>query len=144
MCEAAPGSKSVGTPAIRNLNTPGVRAFRPAKVRLAHTHHEAFDLYCNLDSNDDDYDCMLTDMKPITGAPTSIGSRAIIRACTMCGTIEKSGKRSCCVRGGDWFRKCGNPGDPKFKHTWSEGIQACESTFALVRFEMLTDGTLYS
>ena len=46
-------------------------------------------------------------------------------ACSKCGTIKKSGELSCCVRGGDWFKNCGNPGDKKFDHTWSEGIQAC-------------------
>ena len=45
--------------------------------------------------------------------------------CSKCGTIKKSGQRSCCVRGGDWFKKCGNPGDLRFEHTWFEGIEAC-------------------
>ena len=45
--------------------------------------------------------------------------------CANCGTIKKTGQPSCCVRGGDWFKKCGNAGDSKFDHTWNEGIQAC-------------------
>ena len=47
-------------------------------------------------------------------------------ACPKCGTIKNSGQRSCCVRGGTWFKKCGNPGEAKFDHTWFDGIQACK------------------
>ena len=46
-------------------------------------------------------------------------------ACPKCSTIKKSGKLSCCARGGAWFKKCGDLGDKKFDHTWAEGIQAC-------------------
>ena len=46
--------------------------------------------------------------------------------CAKCGYIRKSGKLSCCAHGGDWFKNCGNAGDTKFEHTWSEGIQACK------------------
>jgi len=46
------------------------------------------------------------------------------KVCPKCGTL-KSGKRSCCFRGGAWFKKCGDTGDSKFEHTWFEGIQAC-------------------
>ena len=44
----------------------------------------------------------------------------------MCGTTKKSGKLSCCARGGAWFKNCGDAGDMKFDHTWVEGIQACK------------------
>ena len=50
--------------------------------------------------------------------------------CPKCGTLKKSGKVSCCAPGGAWFNKCGNDGDPKFDHTWSEGAKACESTYS--------------
>ena len=46
--------------------------------------------------------------------------------CSKCGTFAKSGKPSCCARGGAWFNKCGDPGDSNFDHTWFEGIQACK------------------
>ena len=46
--------------------------------------------------------------------------------CDECGTIKKSGKRSCCARGGAWFKNCGDVGGTKFDHTWVEGIQACQ------------------
>ena len=46
----------------------------------------------------------------------------------MCATLKKSGKRSCCGPGGAWFKNCGNPGDPKFGHTWFEGLEACKGT----------------
>ena len=46
--------------------------------------------------------------------------------CAKCGTIKQSGKRSCCARGGAWFKNCGNAGDKQFGHTWAEGIQTCQ------------------
>ena len=46
--------------------------------------------------------------------------------CLKCGVAKKSGKRSCCVRGGAWFKYCGEAGDGQFAHTWAEGIQACK------------------
>ena len=50
---------------------------------------------------------------------------AVSRAnwCSKCGVIKNSGKRSCCARGGAWFKNCG---DKQFDYTWAEGIQACE------------------
>ena len=47
--------------------------------------------------------------------------------CPKCSTVKKSGMRSCCARGGGWFKNCGDVGDTKFDHTWAEGIQACKS-----------------
>ena len=47
--------------------------------------------------------------------------------CRKCGSIAKSGKISCCGRGGSWFRKCGSAGHPNLDHTWYEGIQACKA-----------------
>merc|ERR1719201_3088543 len=51
-------------------------------------------------------------------ATTTIGS-----VCPTCGTIGKSGKSSCCGRGGSWFRNCGSVENAKLVHTWYEGIQ---------------------
>ena len=48
------------------------------------------------------------------------------KGCVRCGTIKKSGKHSCCARGGAWFKECGDAGDTKFDHTWAEGVQACK------------------
>ena len=47
--------------------------------------------------------------------------------CPKCGTIGKSGKSSCCGRGGSWYRNCGNAGNEKAGHTWYEGVQACNT-----------------
>ena len=47
--------------------------------------------------------------------------------CLTCGTMKKSGKLSCCGRGGSWFGSCGVAGNTKLQHTWHEGIQACET-----------------
>ena len=48
-----------------------------------------------------------------------------IPVCSKCGIIKRSGKSSCCSRGGSWFGKCGSAGDSNHEHTWSEGILAC-------------------
>ena len=47
--------------------------------------------------------------------------------CLKCGIIKKSGKTSCCGRGGSWFRNCGGAGVSKLRHTWYEGIQTCKT-----------------
>ena len=47
--------------------------------------------------------------------------------CHKCGTIEKSGRNSCCGRGGSWFKNCRSAGDAKLRHTWYEGIQVCST-----------------
>ena len=52
----------------------------------------------------------------------------IIRStCPKCGIIEKSGRSSCCGRGGSWFGHCGGAGNTQFLYTWQEGIQLCKS-----------------
>ena len=50
-----------------------------------------------------------------------------VSVCPKCGTIAKSGKMSCCGRGGSWFKTCGGVGNTKLQHTWHEGIQACKT-----------------
>merc|ERR1712032_833458 len=51
----------------------------------------------------------------------------IVSVCQRCGTIAKSGKPSCCGRGGSWFKNCGGGGNTKHPHTWYDGIQACKA-----------------
>ena len=60
--------------------------------------------------------------------------------CTKCGTSKKSGKRSCCAHGGAWFENCGDAGNTKFDHTWTEGIRACKDlvTSASVKSSLQT------
>ena len=60
--------------------------------------------------------------------PTTTTSVSVIssESCSKCGTAKRSGKRSCCARGGAWFQKCGDAGDSNVGHTWVEGIQACK------------------
>jgi len=48
--------------------------------------------------------------------------------CSSCAPLKKSGKLSCCARGGAWFKNCGNTGDSAFDHTWVEGIHACKKS----------------
>ena len=46
-------------------------------------------------------------------------------ACSKCGTMRKSGKRSCCAPGGAWYKNCGSADNAKVGHTWLEGLQTC-------------------
>jgi len=50
-----------------------------------------------------------------------------ISACSKCVPIKKSGKTSCCGRGGSWFGNCRGTGNTKLDHTWYEGIQVCQT-----------------
>ena len=59
---------------------------------------------------------------PAGTTTTTIGSVV----CPRCGTIAKSGKNSCCGRGGSWFKTCGGTGTKKNHHTWYEGIKVCK------------------
>ena len=62
-----------------------------------------------------------------TEAPTTPSASEIsIKRCPKCVTVKKSGRLSCCARGGAWFQQCGDPGDTEFDHTWYEGIQVCQ------------------
>ena len=47
--------------------------------------------------------------------------------CSKCGIIKKSGKTSCCGRGGSWFGNCGIAGDRKVYRTWFEGLRVCKA-----------------
>ena len=68
---------------------------------------------------------------PILAAATALIEAQARSACPKCGTIKRTGKLSCCTRGGAWFNNCGDPGDPKFDHTWLEGMQACTGFMSL-------------
>ena len=58
------------------------------------------------------------------------------QGCAACGIVKKSGKRSCCARGGAWFKNCGDAGDGKFDHTWTEGIQACKGVASSISVKL--------
>ena len=60
--------------------------------------------------------------------PTS--STTAPTTCAKCGTIKRSGKRTCCARDGAWFNKCGASGDLSSTYTWAEGVKACKSEFS--------------
>ena len=66
-----------------------------------------------------------TTTSPLTKKP----SKMPIFLCPKCGVTKKFGARSCCARGGAWFKNCGDDGDTKFDHTWTEGIQACKGVW---------------
>ena len=62
--------------------------------------------------------------------------------CPVCG-VGKTGKKSCCIRGGSWFKDCGTGDDPQFGHTWGEGAEACKGKCAFdVKFFLFV--TLFS
>ena len=56
-----------------------------------------------------------------------VTTRITSSTCPKCGTIDKSGRTSCCGRGGFWFNNCGVSGKAKLDHTWYEGIRACKA-----------------
>ena len=66
---------------------------------------------------------LLTEVR--TNKMPSVGNSS--NGCLNCAIARKSGKRSCCARGGTWFKNCGDAGDPQFDHTWAEGIQTCKN-----------------
>ena len=47
--------------------------------------------------------------------------------CPECGIIDKSGKRSCCGRGGSWFGNCGSFRNASRTYTWYDGIRVCKA-----------------
>ena len=47
--------------------------------------------------------------------------------CLKCGVTKRSGKISCCGRGGSWFNKCGSDDDTHLDHTWHEGLQSSKA-----------------
>ena len=53
--------------------------------------------------------------------------------CPVCGA-KKTGRISCCFRGGSWYNKCGDPGDPNFEYTWAEGNEICNSKFKILKW----------
>ena len=65
--------------------------------------------------------------------PARVVATTISSVCLKCGTIAKSGKSSCCARGGSWFKNCGSAGNAKLDHTWSEGIRACKTRSEMER-----------
>ena len=58
---------------------------------------------------------------------TAVTTAPIGPACPECGIIKKSGKSSCCGRGGSWFGTCGIASNTDLGHTWYEGIEACRA-----------------
>ena len=76
-------------------------------------------------------------VRPRTMPPplTMVTSTTVSLACSKCGTTKKSGRSSCCARGGAWFKNCGDAGDTKFDHSWTEGIQACKG-FATAKLSL--------
>ena len=115
------GSRTAEMPTIHSLTIHGLRALKPAKVKTAREFivWEAKKFTC----------ISLLSLYPTiaylstTATATLHITTTINSACPKC--VKKSGKFSCCFRGGAWFNKCGKPGDPKFDHTWTEGIEAC-------------------
>ena len=69
--------------------------------------------------------------------PAGVPATTVARrnTCSKCRSTKKSGKLSCCARGGAWFKNCGDAGERKFDHTWAEGIQACKGFWPNVPFK---------
>ena len=63
----------------------------------------------------------VSDALPTTKPATTV--------CRKCGTIKKTGLRSCCANDGAWADNCGMVGEDGFDHTWAEGVIACKSKY---------------
>ena len=126
------GPTTVAISATHSLSTRGSRGSGPAKVsawvikckyirvRQNKWMHIGFECFLNLPFSQFILSSTSAFMTPrITTATSPV--------CPKCGTIRKSGKYSCCAPNGAWAKICGNPGDSKFAHTWTEGLQTCES-----------------
>ena len=58
--------------------------------------------------------------------PTSpVTTTSASSVCLKCGTVMKSGKSSCCGRGGSWFGRCTSARDANLTHTWYDGVRVC-------------------
>ena len=122
------GLTSVETLAMQNSITHGSMGSRPAKVSWFPSKYKCncgyngeYDEWYNMSVNIFTNACVSAPL--ITTTPrieTTVGS-----ACPKCGTLKKSGKRSCCAPGGTWFQNCGDGSNSNVDHTWFEGIQAC-------------------
>ena len=128
---AALGSKSAESLATLNSSTPGPRDPRAAKpipclvggLYGGLGDREGVGMCCYVLFTHPRV-CLVPDTT--TAGVSAAASTGGLIACPKCGTT-KAGKLTCCVRGGSWFKKCGNPGDPKFEHTWAEGTESCKS-----------------
>ena len=54
-----------------------------------------------------------------------VSTTPVSPVCPECGIVQKSGKMSCCGRGGSWYGNCGGAGNAILEHMWHEGIQVC-------------------
>ena len=61
-----------------------------------------------------------------TPTATTTTTTIMSYACPKCVRIEKSGKMSCCSRGGSWFGTCGSGVNSNLEHTWYEGVRVCK------------------
>ena len=57
----------------------------------------------------------------------AVTTTTIRSVCPKCGITKRSGKISCCGRGGSWFGNCGSTINTKVDHTWHEGLQVCKA-----------------
>ena len=63
---------------------------------------------------------------PTSKTPPVATTTTVSSVCPKCG-IAKSGKSSCCGRGGSWHTSCGSAYNTRLQHTWYEGLHACKA-----------------
>ena len=113
-------------PATTTLTTIGLRAWRPANVSSRLTGYR-YMLNSELTMTVKKSFCLSCLDQCHINTPADMLTTITVSVCPICGSIGKSGKMSCCGRGGSWFKHCGGGGNTKLHHTWSEGIQACNA-----------------
>ena len=63
--------------------------------------------------------------------------------CQECGIMHKSGKLSCCGRGGSWYGQCRRAGDENLGKTWYEGVRICKALQVQVPHGVVVGQQLY-
>ena len=107
-----------GDPGDPNFDHTWFEGFQACKSKFIRLRGSCRRVLCNLNA-------FVPSAVPTTTSVSGVSDKE----CSKCGNMNKSGKISCCARGGSWYGYCGDPGDSRFGHTWREGIQACKSKF---------------
>merc|ERR1711934_701701 len=117
-----PIATSVGTPALTPTICPKCGTFKKSGRRSCCAPGGAWFKNCGGAHNKN------VDHKWFEGvaACKRMTTTNTVSVCPRCVTIAKSGKNSCCGRGGSWFKTCGGTGTKKNHHTWYEGIKVCK------------------
>ena len=112
------GNGGVEQKAIQNLSTLGIRAFKLAKRTRKEKVMNLMRVHVNAVAQSGTNG-------PCAGITAVTATVISTIGCPVCA-VSKNGKANCCFSGGSWRGKCGEEGNPKFEHTWDEGVEVCK------------------